>query len=85
MPSLYQQSMGRHPLHTHRILKKFLQSENLVRGAATWMKSTLSIFQRWFQNFSEFLFKAVGMLFLQGEEVIFFNNSHVFCNRLSCI
>ena len=50
MPFLDQQSMRRHPLHTPSsllpgFLKDLPQSENLVRGAATWTKTTLAIFE----------------------------------------
>ena len=45
------------------ILKNLPQSENLVRGAATWAKTTLAIFQFWFHYFSAFPFKAFGIHF----------------------
>ena len=41
MPSLDQQNVRRHPLHAPRVFQRF----NLVRGAATWTKIKLAIFQ----------------------------------------
>ena len=47
MPFLDQQRMRRqrHPLHTPKFFKDLPLSENLVRGAATWMTTTQAIFQ----------------------------------------
>ena len=46
-----------------RFLKDLLQSEDLVHGAATRTKTTLTIFQFWFHYFSAFSFKAFGIYF----------------------
>ena len=46
-----------------RFLEDLLQSEDLVRGAATRTKTALTIFQFWFHYFSAFPFKAFGIYF----------------------
>ena len=46
-----------------RFLEDWLQSEDLVRGAATRTKIALTTFQFWFHYFSAFPFKAFGIYF----------------------
>jgi len=46
-----------------RFLKDLLQSEDLVRGAATWAKSALFILQFGFHYFTAFPFKAFDIHF----------------------
>ena len=48
------QSMQRDLCHTPKISQRFIQSEDLVCGAATRTKSALAILQFWFHNFSAF-------------------------------
>ena len=39
-------------------LKNWPESENLARGAATWTKTALAIFQLWFHYFSQHFFQG---------------------------
>ena len=61
MPFLRQQSIRRYLLHTPGTIKDLPQSKNLVRGAATWTKTTRAVFQLQFHYFSAFCFKALGI------------------------
>ena len=45
MPSLIQEGMLKHLLHTSWNFQDLPQTENLVRGATTWTNITLAIFQ----------------------------------------
>jgi len=59
-----QQNMQRGNMpYLQDILKDLFQSEDLVRGAATWAKSALSILQFGFHCFTAFPFKAFGIYF----------------------